>query len=98
MWDTYRLDLVDNKVWGMKFKSKVNLMTPQQELHLKQIKDQFISLADKKYRKGQAEHGGNLMDASDMQLIEWAIDEAIDQIVYLVTLKEKLLSRQSKSK
>lgn len=63
-------------------------MTPAQEDHLRTIKEQFLSLADHKYRKGQAEHGGTLWDKQG--LIDMAIDEAIDQVVYLLTLKQQL--------
>lgn len=65
-------------------------MTPEQENHLLSIKNTFKQLVDTKYRKGQAEHGGDLWFLSPNQLLDMAIDEAIDQIVYLLTLKEKL--------
>jgi hypothetical protein len=65
-------------------------MTEKQEKHLQEIKDNFSNLCDTKYRKGQAEHGGNLFDMSPMQLLDNAIDEAIDQVVYLLTIKQKL--------
>lgn len=61
-----------------------------QEGHLLDIKHDFLVLVDDKYRKGQSEHGGNLFDLSPLQLIDSAIEEAIDQFVYLVTLKEKI--------
>jgi hypothetical protein len=68
-------------------------MTIEQELHLQSIKDYFISSVDIKYRKGQAEHGGNLFDMSTITLLDCAIDEALDQVVYLVTLRQRLNSQ-----
>lgn len=65
-------------------------MTDSQETHLLHIKQDFERLVDFKYRKGQAEHGGNLINISAEGLLNYAIDEAIDQVVYLLTMKEKL--------
>lgn len=62
-------------------------MTPEQENHLQSIKDEFVSLVDAKYRKGQAEHGGDLMEKDG--ILDMAIEEAIDLVVYLLTLKHK---------
>ena len=41
-----------------------------------------------KYRVGQREHGGQLWTKPG--LLDMAIDEAIDQVVYLLTLKQQL--------
>lgn len=41
-----------------------------------------------KYLRGQAEHGGQLWQKSG--LLDMAIDEAIDQVIYLLTLREQL--------
>lgn len=66
-------------------------MTEAQERHLHEIKTEFVRLVDSKYRKGQAEHGGDLFKLSDLKLIECAIDEAIDQVVYLLTLRQNMI-------
>lgn len=42
----------------------------------------------RKYMRGQAEHGGRLWEKKG--LIDMAIEEAIDQVVYLLTLKDQL--------
>lgn len=68
-------------------------MSPDQEEHLENIKDDFVRRVDKKYRKGQREHGGDLFTKSDSDLIDMAIDEAIDQVVYLLTLRENVMQR-----
>jgi hypothetical protein len=59
---------------------------------LKSVKEQFNALADFKYRKGQSEHGGNLFEMKIEALLDNAIYEAIDQVVYLFTLKERLFN------
>lgn len=63
-------------------------METEQELHLQRIKDQFLKDVDAKYRKGQAEHGGNLWLKPGM--LDMALDEIVDLYVYMVTLKEQI--------
>ena len=41
-----------------------------------------------KYRAGQLEHGGQLWTKPG--IIDMAIEEAIDQVIYLLTLKQQL--------
>lgn len=65
-------------------------MTPEQEAHLKRIKANFTKKVDKKYRAGQEEHGGDLFHDSILLLLDKAISEAIDQVVYLETIREGL--------
>jgi hypothetical protein len=65
-------------------------MNTSSEHHLEYLKAKTVKLMDIKYRAGQKEHGGTLRDVSAMELLDNGIDEAIDQIVYLLTLKEKL--------
>lgn len=73
-------------------------MTSEQEKHLQQIKRSFEVLVDSKYRRGQEEHGGDLFRLPIEALINNAIDEAIDQVVYLLTIKYKLESPQTLTK
>lgn len=70
---------------------KMEKMTKEQEEHLQNIKDDFVRMVDRKYRKGQKEHGGDLFDKSTSELIDMAIDEAIDQVVYLLTLRDQVM-------
>ena len=65
-------------------------MTINQEQHLKEILASAAIMIETKYRKGQQAHGGNLFDLSPSQLIDEAINEAIDQLVYLLTAKANL--------
>ena len=69
-------------------------MTPEQEAHLSRIQTSFDVAVDKKYRAGQAEHGGDLFSLSTLTLLEEGMKEAIDQYVYLFTAREKLLEGQ----
>lgn len=65
-------------------------MTPQQEAHVKRINREFGDRMEMKYRAGQAEHGGNLWEKDVEFLLDNAILEAIDQFVYLISLRERL--------
>lgn len=68
-------------------------MTPEQETHLKHIKSNFASKVDKKYREGQKEHGGDLIHSPALTILDMAISEAVDQVVYLETLREILVGK-----
>ena len=65
-------------------------MTSSQEAHLARVKERFVALVDSKYRAGAAEHDGELMDVPAIAVLDFAVEEAIDLVVYLLTLKEKL--------
>jgi hypothetical protein len=69
-------------------------MTPEQEAHLKRIKTNFTSKVDLKYRAGQKEHGGDLIHNNALALIDMTISEAIDQVVYLETLREIIVGKE----
>lgn len=66
-------------------------MTPEQVSHVEGIADEAKTLILAKYAKGQTEHGGNLWQKPSLFLINQAINEAVDQIVYLLILKEQYL-------
>lgn len=61
-------------------------MTPKE--HLKQIINNFISMACPKYNKGVVEHGGGLWEKRN--LIGMAKEEVIDLFVYLDSLEEQI--------
>jgi hypothetical protein len=65
-------------------------VTSSQEAHLSRVKAKFCSLVDAKYRAGVEEHGGELLEVPAIEILDFAIEEAIDQVVYLLSLKEKL--------
>lgn len=67
-------------------------MTNEQEQHLLHVQAQFMKIAEIKYRRGQKEHGGNLFEKPDKFLLDAAIEEATDQVIYLITLRDKLYS------
>jgi hypothetical protein len=58
-------------------------MTPEREKHLHELKHLFIEKADSKYRRGAEEHQETLLKKDD--LLEEALDEAIDLFIYLAT-------------
>ncbi len=68
-------------------------MTPEQEAHLKRIKKCFDFKVDKKYREGQREHGGDLIHNNLIDLVDMAISEAVDQVVYLETIREAIIGK-----
>lgn len=63
------------------------IVTSDQCAHLQRILTSFQADATAKYVNGQREHGGNLWEKPGM--LEAAIQEAIDQVIYLYTLKEQ---------
>lgn len=64
---------------------------PEQEDHIDRILREFNAEARAKYEAGQQEHGGNLWEKRGM--LTHAIEEAIDQVVYLYTLRRQLKER-----
>lgn len=56
--------------------------------HLELLVAETGMLIRDKYEKGVEEHGGKLWEKRD--LIDMAIDEAVDQVVYLLTLKQQI--------
>lgn len=64
-------------------------MNPEQEKHVEDISKEFYIAMAIKYEAGAKEHGGNLWDMDEDRLLECAIEEAIDQVVYLLTLRKK---------
>jgi hypothetical protein len=69
------------------------MLNQAQESHLARVKVEFLALVDAKYRAGAAEHGGELLALPDLTVLDLAIEEAVDQVVYLLSLKEKLARR-----
>lgn len=66
-------------------------MNDAQQKHLDKIVVEFVKLVGPKYRKGAEEYGTQLdRDYDAKQLVDMALEEAVDQIVYLVTLRSKL--------
>lgn len=70
------------------FKKESKPLSTKQAKHVNDISTEFDTLMAEKYTKGAREHGGNLWEASPEFLLNSAIEEAIDQVVYLLTLRE----------
>jgi len=86
----------ETPTWGRARKEEYgrDIMPLENELHLVQILEGVGKRLDAKYSSGFLEHGGLLSDLSTEELLDNAIDEAIDQVTYLLTLKNK---REGKS-
>ncbi len=67
-------------------------MTPKHEAHLAHLLKLGGELLDQKYRAGNAKHGGFLPTKPD--LIDEAIHEALDQFVYLDTLRDQISAQR----
>lgn len=65
-------------------------LTNEQLEHIKEILEWFNTTMPPKYTKGAVEHGGDIRDLTPIVLVENALEEALDNIVYLLTLREKL--------
>jgi hypothetical protein len=63
-------------------------MTPDRERHLAAVLKSATSLIDRKFRRGQVEHGGNIWEKPGM--LHHAMDEAADLFPYLVTLEGQM--------
>ncbi len=69
-------------------------MTDTQVKHLNKIAEEAHTLLVQKYVRGAEEHKSSLSeDYTALELLDEAINEAVDQMVYLLTLKEKLNER-----
>lgn len=68
-------------------------MTSAQEAHLQRIKDHVCERIDRKYRRGQEEHGGDLWITN---CLEEVLDELADAMVYAETAKEQRLKEAEK--
>jgi len=65
-------------------------LSNKQKAHVEEIARTFCTMMAAKYAQGQLEHGGDLWDMPSDRLLDNAIYEAIDQVVYLLTLRQKL--------
>lgn len=85
-------EVTNNRGYKLSFSMVVEdpRLTAEQARHVEHIAGEFSTRMATKYAKGQAEHGGNLFDLGAMDLLNEAIDEAVDQVVYLLTLRDKL--------
>ena len=66
-------------------------MNETQKAHLKYVLNESQDRIMTKYIKGALEHQSSLSeDYTASQLLDEAINEAVDQMVYLLTLRQKL--------
>lgn len=66
-------------------------LNPKQSAHRQEVVQEAAQLIHDKYTVGAKEHNTNLKeDTTVHQLVDFALEEAIDQMVYLITLKQKI--------
>lgn len=67
-------------------------MTDAQESHIKQVLSSVSDALLDKYARGAEEHDGNLWDKTALGLLDEAINESLDMVVYLFTLRDKIVA------
>ena len=66
------------------------MLNEKQIAHRESIVSLAAELIHAKYTAGAIEHDTNLKEDTTVdQLLDFAIEEAIDQVVYLLTMKQK---------
>jgi hypothetical protein len=81
--------MTTNKVVEPKLKQAEFVFTESHQLHLDQIKLATCDLLERKYKAGvQAYQGTKLWNMPLANLIENSIEESIDQITYLLTIRQ----------
>lgn len=78
---------------GFLFGVTCDQLSPEQTNHINTIAREFSLAMAQKYANGQVEHGGNLWEQPEGVLVAMALDEAIDQVVYLLTLQRVMGER-----
>lgn len=68
---------------------EANLVDKESLKLMGEVLSEFSSRAIRKWIKGHIEHGGGILRYSCEELLEEAIDENIDQMVYLMCIKKK---------
>jgi len=76
------------RIYGAGWEAKKG-MTQDQINHLEKLIVEFTEVFTPKYKQGVKKHGGNLWEKSEDELLDCALEEALDQIAYLLTLKQK---------
>ena len=69
------------------------VMTEEHEEHARHITDTISDLVYKKYKRGVLEHKSKLWELEEIDLLHEAMNEAIDQAVYIQTLIDKYEER-----
>ena len=86
--------ITDRAGWVEKCANTYGVTDAQAE-HIVSIASQFGAEMTRKYADGVHVHGGNLWERSEEYLLTEAIKEALDQVVYLLTLRQKMAERKS---
>lgn len=65
-------------------------LTEAQKNHIRHLRAEFGVHLTRKYKAGAEEHKGDLRDLTGVQLLDAALDEVVDQWVYIKTLRDRL--------
>ena len=69
-------------------------ISEEQKDHIEYLQEQFHKKVADKYIAGVKEHKGFILNTyTDLAIIDMAIEETIDQFVYLMTLRERMVGR-----
>jgi len=72
-------------------KTEEKIFTKKHDLHLTTLQMAAVESMEKKYKKGVVENcGTKLWEMPTARLVEEAIAEATDQMVYLLTLRQQM--------
>ena len=76
---------------GESVEKKEKLFTKKHDLHMATIQMAAVESIEKKYKRGVEEHGGTkLWEMPSVSLVENAIEEATDQLTYLLSLRQQM--------
>ena len=76
---------------GESVEKKEKLFTKKHDLHMSTIQMAAVECIEKKYRRGVEENQGTkLWEMPGVSLVENAIEEATDQLTYLLTLRQQM--------
>ena len=67
---------------------RLETLEPEPREHIKRVIREFAAEASEKYVNGQIEHGGYLPSMGVSVILNHAIEEAIDMVVYLYSVRE----------
>ena len=68
-------------------------MTNEQQLHMAKLMNAAALQIFERYQQGARQHSDLLSDKSELELLDDAIEECVDQFTYLMTLRWKMVKR-----
>lgn len=71
-------------------------MSPEQEKTLADLKNTIPTIIEWKFRKGDAEHGGNLTDMPISEELQELTEELIDALIFVIDISKKIENIKAK--